>query len=812
MNKKLKLVALGSMLAASSTVVHAALSGGEILNFADGITSCAVGGTYPDACTDGAYTVAEGSYFAMNVGGSPGFDPGERVAISNVGTGLTLGVAQVIGTIDAPWPFGGANEGRHHTSSNGLMPTVNMDGSVNMNGWTVYWGASGAEVNIDMGTGANATVDCGTGTCADGETFTLYYETVVPSGQPFEGVPYALYLEGTVVVTSGNTAPTAVDDAVTVFRSSTNSLNILQNDTDPESNIDIKTIIIQTVPADGTATPEVNGTVTYVNNGTTLAPDSFTYTVKDTDGLESASATVTITVENKGVFAAADAAGIDTSAASFIDIDVTANDEDGDGFGIDDTSLIITQAPTHGSATYPISGGTGIINYTPVVGYIGTDILKYTVENTDPGGATLSNEATVTISVANTGRAVLEIDDYLIFNTGNVTSPQVAPALGEGSWFSMGVLVSGPTYTPLVGFDHLHLGESQLASSPDDDPFIPLVQNIDQAWTFFGQLGVSQTIAPPTILTDDGLGNVTLDFSPWNVSWNGIPEIALDSGLDNGIATLTCFTDLIAGTPGDCSHGDEFLLVYHATVPEGDPSNFGGVSYVLHLEGVISDTGVTVIIPTAPNTDSIQSFTTDGTPLIVLPGNRATAASNATGSNLSASDIGLNDPLLNPKDGEQCFGGCVDFSINNVTTAYADIVFRLSKPLPQGAIYRKYINGKWANFNLSAGDLVSSNADNGAGFCTDAEFKVGLREGNQCILLRIYDGGPNDADGVVNGTIVDPSGALLAGSQNVPASSTSGCSISNGPVSIVDRADWLLVAAFLAVLGLVSSKRRKYNA
>ncbi len=190
-----------ALSAGVSTSANAALTGGEILNFADGVPGCAAGGVYPN-CQYGATTVT-GSYFAMDTStvsdadgdGSP-FEAGERVAMINAGTGLTLGSAQGIGDIDNQWIFG-QNPGFHHTSTANGTPSVNPDGTVDMSGWTVYWGAPGEEVNINMGTGAAATVTCGVD-CAVGDTFTLDYTTIVPAGQPFAGVPYQLHLEGVV--------------------------------------------------------------------------------------------------------------------------------------------------------------------------------------------------------------------------------------------------------------------------------------------------------------------------------------------------------------------------------------------------------------------------------------------------------------------------------------------------------------------------------------------------------------------------------------------------------------------------------------
>jgi len=192
----MKNVVIGSAIAAAlsmgATSANAALSGGETLDFTSGTTSCALGGTLPN-CVYGLTTVKSGSYFAMDTNGNGSFDNPERVAMVNAG-GVTLGSAQANGEIDADWSFGG-NMGRHNTAT-GITPTVNGDGSVDMSGWTVFWGAPGTAADIDMGQGAAATITCGVD-CSDGDTFTLDYTAVVPSGG-FTGVAYQLHLEGVV--------------------------------------------------------------------------------------------------------------------------------------------------------------------------------------------------------------------------------------------------------------------------------------------------------------------------------------------------------------------------------------------------------------------------------------------------------------------------------------------------------------------------------------------------------------------------------------------------------------------------------------
>lgn len=106
--------------------------------------------------------------------------------------------------------------------------------------------------------------------------------------------------------------------------------------------------------------------------------------------------------------------------------------------------------------------------------------------------------------------------------------------------------------------------------------------SIDKPWNFFGNIGMHQTILGSggiTIINDDGAGNYELDFSGFGVTWNGIPNIAMDG--PSGVATLSCST-------AACKIGDAFVLDYDAAVPIGDPSGFGGVRYRLHLEGTVN--------------------------------------------------------------------------------------------------------------------------------------------------------------------------------------------------------------------------------
>ena len=183
---------------------------------------------------------------------------------------------------------------------------------------------------------------------------------------------------------------------------------------------------------------------------------------------------------------------------------------------------------------------------------------------------------------------------------------------------------AGGTPTALTGFDGLVLGTDQPATgshsgapgctngvgscnNPGENP------GIDNPWGFFGNTGMHQTTSAAAVLTASG-NQATIDFSGWNVTWNGIPSIAMGtdswnddgagwSGHVDGVAQVSCAVD--------CSSGDTYALEYTATVPAGDPSGFGGVAYGLRLSGRILDPNS---IPVAA---ADESATVVATPVVI---------------------------------------------------------------------------------------------------------------------------------------------------------------------------------------------------
>jgi len=204
----MKKIALSAAIAAAmlaSGAANAALVNGSTLSFTA-------------APTGGIVQPASGSWFSMlamdlTVDGIPetnvytpissfqGIILGSQQLASGShagGPGCTAGVGTCNNTgespaIDNPWSFFG-NTGMHFAA---VPITVASDdgmgnATLDMTGWTVHWNGG----TIDMGQGADAIITCGN-TCENGDTYTLDYSAVVPSGG-FAGVAYSVHLEGTV--------------------------------------------------------------------------------------------------------------------------------------------------------------------------------------------------------------------------------------------------------------------------------------------------------------------------------------------------------------------------------------------------------------------------------------------------------------------------------------------------------------------------------------------------------------------------------------------------------------------------------------
>lgn len=217
-----------------------------------------------------------------------------------------------------------------------------------------------------------------------------------------------------------------------------------------------------------------------------------------------------------------------------------------------------------------------------------------------------------------------------------------------------------------------------------------------------------------------------------------------------------------------------------------------------HLDGV----DVAEALPARIGTGATLLRTITTTPGLQLVAGDYAAAAQQGGIQILATQVvdGSAHVIVDPD--HVIVGALYDFAIRGLAggQTVAQVVVPLPIGLPPDAVWRKVVAGRWTTFTVGGSDrLRSAAAVNGQ--CPppgDAGYQDGLLAGMNCIELTVSDGGPNDADGSVNGTIVDPGGPAVASPTavaTVPTRSPTGGSI-----------DWLALG-LLAVFGILARYR-----
>jgi VCBS repeat-containing protein len=320
--------------------------------------------------------------------------------------GLVSGIATVTVTVtpvnDAPVAVNDVLTVAEGTGGNANVSTndTDVDGTIDVTTVVITQiPAHGTAVANANGT-VTYTHD-GSETTSDSFTYTIKDNNGLVSGT------------ATVAVTVNpvNDAPVAVNDVLTVNEGAGGSVNVSTNDTDADGTIDIATVVIVQGPAHGTAVANADGTVTYTHNGSETTSDSFTYTIKDNNGLVSGTATVAVTVNpvNDAPVAVNDVLTVAEGVGE--NVNVSSNDTDADGT-IDLTSIVVTQNPTHGTA---VANADGTVTYTHDGSETTSDSFTYTIKDNN---GLVSGTATVAVMVAPINDAPVAVNDVLTVNEG----------------------------------------------------------------------------------------------------------------------------------------------------------------------------------------------------------------------------------------------------------------------------------------------------------------------------------------------------------------------------------------------------------
>ncbi|MFK5949249.1 MAG: Ig-like domain-containing protein [Methylococcales bacterium] len=381
--------------------------------------------------------------------------------------------------------------------------------------------------------------------------------------------------------------------------------------------------------------------------------------------------------------------------------------------------------------------------------------------------------------------------------TCNVTS-----AGSQGATIAVLSDCSSGTYTPAAG-----------AGFTGTDSFTYKVNDAYIDSNPHGTVSINITANPPAIcqnLSSSAIAGasstITIDVTDTNVCTIGNGSIVASTlavsnpSANNGSVTVDTITGIVTYTPAAGFAGTDTF------------------TYTVENNNAVASTPAIVAMTVLTSSAGSPPSSPDGT---VVCGTTADAAGN-TACVVSMANIGVEDNGFDREQGiaQSCVGGCFDFTVSGLTAGDdARVVLPLSIAIPSATtsnaghkiVYRKLMSTGWKDFDTSGNNSLASTAGtlNGTDVecpaADDASYINGLTPGDRCVRMTITDGGPNDADGLANGTVVDPGGI----SETFFTSGTDGCSMSATPVNARERADWWFVAGFLGLLGLLRLTRNK---
>ncbi|MCG3880371.1 tandem-95 repeat protein, partial [Psychrobacter sp. Ps6] len=253
--------------------------------------------------------------------------------------------------------------------------------------------------------------------------------------------------QATITVDYPDTAPNAENEIQTGSIGQPVVIDVLNNDTDLESNIDPTSVKLidpnsglavttLTVPGEGSWSVDPDtGVVTFTPEaGFTNDPTPVNYVVSDLSGNTSNQATITVDYLQTAPVAVNDA---DTgNSGETVVVDVVTNDTDAEA-DLDPTTVIITQSPAGGTiaadgksvvvdgeGSWSVNATTGAITFTPEAGFTADPTpISYSVEDIN---GLVSNEATVTIDYPQT--APVAVNDV---GVGPLNSPVTVDILNN---------------------------------------------------------------------------------------------------------------------------------------------------------------------------------------------------------------------------------------------------------------------------------------------------------------------------------------------------------------------------------------------
>ncbi len=585
-----------------------------------------------------------------------------------------------------------------------------------------------------------------------------------------------------VEVTNVNDVPVAVDDSFTftVTSSDTYTLDVLSNDTD----VDQDTLALDWVTTDiGTATitddqitlvTDIVGTVTLkygVSDGnggsdtgratvvisadTSVAPE-----ITPPADVE-VNATALFTKVNLGVATAVDSTG--KSLAVTVDQDtffepgehtVYWSTEDANGNKASASQQVIVHPLVSISKDRVVAEGE---SYTVKVLLNGESpvyplVIPYTVTGTSDSSDHDLVDGSVTIASGTEGSIPFNVIDDGVGEGNETLIINLSDSVNLGAKSSSVVTISEDNIAPEVTVMISQNGESRSKVDTTSGD-VTISTSVTDA-------NVSDTHTYQWVNDNADLANISSDSTAFKFD---------PSALDEGVYRL----QLVVTDSGSASVTKNIYISVIAQLETLDSSDSDGDLIPDNQEGFADsdDDGIPDYQDAISECNVIQeqalessSYLVEGDPGVCLRKGITLANNQTGGTQLLAGEV--------DSDSFDNIGGIFDFVAYDLPTIGQtyQIVFPQRLPIPADAVYRKYLSGSWGDFVIDSNNYVSSAAGQ-SGYCPppgDSSWTSGLTEGDWCVQLTIEDGGPNDDDGIANGSIVDPGGVATTAANTAP--------------------------------------------
>lgn len=260
---------------------------------------------------------------------------------------------------------------------------------------------------------------------------------------------------------------------------------------------------------------------------------------------------------------------------------------------------------------------------------------------------------------------------------------------------------------------------------------------------------------------DDEVVNLSLDEDIFRFDPRELPvglymfnlEVS-DSGAPAKVDTATIYIEVVASLPTLGSGDSDGDLIPDEQEGYGDSDGDGIPDYLDSIEqcNVLQE-----------RADTANGYLIEGQPGVCLRRGEFTTSAESGGAYITDND--LSDlGLVNDEDATNV-GGIFDYIAYGMPVqgdSFA-IVMPQRNPIPENAVYRKYNKTKgWHHF-IQNDDNSLWSTQGEPGYCpppnianTENLWTEGLTAGHWCVQMLIEDGGENDDDNQANGTIVDP--------------------------------------------------------